>query len=96
MKIKILYFYFILLPLAFADLKVGFYASSCPKAESIVKKVVQNRFNRDKSITAALLRMHFHDCAVRVRYNLILAHTYRYFSFSNRLFIIRPNVRVRN
>ncbi|TKY62838.1 Peroxidase 44 [Spatholobus suberectus] len=64
MKIIILFFHFIL-PSAFADLRVGFYASSCPKAESIVQKVVQNRFNRDKSITAALLRMHFHDCAVR-------------------------------
>ncbi|RDX64819.1 Peroxidase 57, partial [Mucuna pruriens] len=63
MKMRILFFCFIL-PLAFADLQVGFYESSCPKAESIVKKVVQNRFNRDKTITAALLRLHFHDCAV--------------------------------
>ncbi|KAK7336317.1 hypothetical protein VNO77_16854 [Canavalia gladiata] len=54
-----------ILPLAFSELKVGFYESSCPEAESIVQKVVQKRFNRDKSITAALLRMHFHDCAVR-------------------------------
>ncbi|XP_020219130.1 peroxidase 44 [Cajanus cajan] len=64
MKITILLFCFIL-PLALADFKVGFYDSSCPKAESIVKQVVQNRFKRDKSITAALLRMHFHDCAIR-------------------------------
>ncbi|KAK7396116.1 hypothetical protein VNO78_16896 [Psophocarpus tetragonolobus] len=64
MKMMILFFFFIL-PLALADLKVGFYGSSCPKAESIVQKAVRNRFNRDKSITAALLRMHFHDCAVR-------------------------------
>ncbi|KAK7286595.1 hypothetical protein RJT34_21702 [Clitoria ternatea] len=64
MKIIILLFCFIL-PLAFADLQVGFYGSSCPKAESIVKQLVQKRFNRDKSITAGLLRLHFHDCAVR-------------------------------
>ncbi|GAU24011.1 hypothetical protein TSUD_328130 [Trifolium subterraneum] len=63
-KISIIFFFFIL-PLAFADLQLGFYASSCRKAESIVQKVVQKRFNRDKSITAALLRMHFHDCFVR-------------------------------
>ncbi|XP_061348040.1 peroxidase 44 [Gastrolobium bilobum] len=64
MKIIILIFFFIL-PVAFAELQVGFYGSTCPKAESIVQQVVQNRFNRDKSITAALLRMHFHDCFVR-------------------------------
>ncbi|XP_027351126.1 peroxidase 44 [Abrus precatorius] len=64
MKIIILFFCFVL-PLALADLKVGFYGSSCPKAESIVQQVVQKRFSRDKSITAALLRLHFHDCAVR-------------------------------
>ncbi|AES80947.1 putative peroxidase [Medicago truncatula] len=63
-QISIIIFFFIL-PLAFADLELGFYASSCRKAESIVKQVVQKRFNRDKSITAALLRMHFHDCFVR-------------------------------
>ncbi|XP_045798464.1 peroxidase 44-like [Trifolium pratense] len=63
-QISIILFFFIL-PLAFADLQLGFYASSCRKAESIVHKVVQKRFNRDKSITAALLRMHFHDCFVR-------------------------------
>ncbi|KAL8095101.1 peroxidase 44-like [Apium graveolens] len=48
-----------------ADLRVGFYNSTCPNAESIVRQVVQNRFRTDPSITAALLRMHFHDCFVR-------------------------------
>lgn len=55
-----------ILGLASAQLKVGFYSSTCPKAESIIRGVVQQRFNRDRSITAALLRMHFHDCFVRV------------------------------
>ncbi|XP_074364739.1 peroxidase 44-like [Apium graveolens] len=48
-----------------ADLQVGFYNSTCPNAESIVQQVVQNRLRTDPSITAALLRMHFHDCFVR-------------------------------
>ncbi|KAK7290686.1 hypothetical protein RIF29_05282 [Crotalaria pallida] len=61
----IIILFFLVIPLAFADLQVGFYKSSCPKAESIVQQVVQKRFNSDKSITAALLRMHFHDCFVR-------------------------------
>ncbi|KAH6779501.1 Peroxidase superfamily protein [Perilla frutescens var. hirtella] len=51
--------------IASAQLQVGFYNSRCPKAESIIRGVVQQRFNRDRSITPALLRMHFHDCFVR-------------------------------
>ncbi|KAF7852242.1 hypothetical protein BT93_L5383 [Corymbia citriodora subsp. variegata] len=54
-----------LLPLALGDLKVGFYNSTCPQAESIVQQVVQSRFQADRSITAALLCMHFHDCFIR-------------------------------
>ncbi|MED6145975.1 Syntaxin-8 [Stylosanthes scabra] len=46
-------------------LKLGFYSSSCPNAEAMVRDVVQRHFNQDRSITAALLRMHFHDCFVR-------------------------------
>ncbi|KAG2405418.1 Peroxidase 44 [Vigna angularis] len=66
MKINVIWpLFYIIVPLAFGELKVGFYDSSCPKAESIVNKLVQNRFDRDKTITAALLRLHFHDCAVR-------------------------------
>ncbi|CAA0837362.1 Peroxidase 44 [Striga hermonthica] len=67
-KIVALFFLFtccLLISLASAQLKVGFYASICPRAESIIRGVVQQRFNRDRSITAALLRMHFHDCFVR-------------------------------
>ncbi|XP_052728567.1 peroxidase 66-like [Vigna angularis] len=67
MKINVIWpLFYIIVPLAFGELKVGFYDSSCPKAESIVNKLVQNRFDRDKTITAALLRLHFHDCAVRI------------------------------
>ncbi|CAL1382468.1 unnamed protein product [Linum trigynum] len=48
-----------------ADLKLGFYQSTCPQAETIVRQLVQKRFNTDKSVTAALLRMHFHDCFIK-------------------------------
>ncbi|PIN08092.1 Peroxidase [Handroanthus impetiginosus] len=54
-----------ILGLASAQLKVGFYNSTCPRAELIIRGIVQQRFARDRSITAALLRMHFHDCFVR-------------------------------
>ncbi|CAL1382463.1 unnamed protein product [Linum trigynum] len=48
-----------------ADLKVGFYKSTCPLAETIVRHVVEKRHSTDKSITAALLHLQFHDCFVR-------------------------------
>ncbi|KAF5725756.1 peroxidase 57-like [Tripterygium wilfordii] len=64
MKVSVLLFLFVLLPHVFADLRFGFYSSTCPRAESVVRAVVQRRFASDRSITAALLRMHFHDCFV--------------------------------
>ncbi|KAJ3706159.1 hypothetical protein LUZ61_009864 [Rhynchospora tenuis] len=52
------------LPLTLATLQVGFYATTCPKAESTVQSVIANRFSKDPTVTAALLRMYFHDCFV--------------------------------
>ncbi|KAM7509387.1 hypothetical protein LguiA_019840 [Lonicera macranthoides] len=46
-------------------LKNGFYSSSCPKAENIVRSTVDAHFNKDPTIAAALLRLHFHDCFVQ-------------------------------
>lgn len=57
----------LLVPLVTAQLQIGFYNSTCPRAELIVGKVIQERFIADHTITAAFLRMHFHDCFVRVR-----------------------------
>ncbi|XP_047340030.1 peroxidase 44-like [Impatiens glandulifera] len=54
-----------IVPLVTAQLKVGFYSATCPRAEQIVRQVVQKRFAADRSITAAFLRMYFHDCFVR-------------------------------
>nr|GLL20449.1 peroxidase 25 [Ipomoea trifida] len=47
------------------ELRTGFYSSSCPQAESIVRSTVEAHFNKDPTIAAALLRLHFHDCFVR-------------------------------
>ncbi|KAI3961725.1 hypothetical protein MKW92_004617 [Papaver armeniacum] len=46
-------------------LKLGFYAKTCPKAESIIHKAVASYVSFNPTFPAALLRMHFHDCFVR-------------------------------
>ncbi|XP_059433225.1 peroxidase 25-like [Corylus avellana] len=48
-----------------SQLKTGFYSSSCPRAEAIVRSTVETHFNRDPTIAAGLLRLHFHDCFVQ-------------------------------
>ncbi|XP_058010195.1 cationic peroxidase 2-like [Hevea brasiliensis] len=45
--------------------RVGFYATTCPRAESIVSSTVATHFRSNTAIAPALLRMHFHDCFVR-------------------------------
>jgi peroxidase len=55
------------------QLKTGFYSSSCPRAEAIVRSTVEAHFNRDPTIAAGLLRLHFHDCFVQVVFLFLLA-----------------------
>ena len=45
--------------------RVGFYARTCPRAESIVRSTVQSHFRSNPAIAPGLLRMHFHDCFVQ-------------------------------
>ncbi|KAL3535862.1 hypothetical protein ACH5RR_004323 [Cinchona calisaya] len=48
-----------------AQLKTGFYSSSCQNAETIVRSTVETNYNKDPTVAAGLLRLHFHDCFVQ-------------------------------
>ncbi|KAG9439304.1 hypothetical protein H6P81_019469 [Aristolochia fimbriata] len=54
------------LPLRLQDyLSNDYYADSCPSFESIVHNRVTSWYEKDNTIAAAILRLHFHDCAIR-------------------------------
>ncbi|CAN1173898.1 Peroxidase N1 [Linum perenne] len=45
--------------------RVGFYSTTCPRVETIVRTAVQSAFSSDPTVAPGLLRMHFHDCFVQ-------------------------------
>ncbi|KAL3840183.1 hypothetical protein ACJIZ3_024774 [Penstemon smallii] len=46
-------------------LSVNYYHQTCPNAESTITKVVKKSMMNDRTVPAALLRMHFHDCFIK-------------------------------
>ena len=60
---------------SYGQLKVGFYNGKCGQndVEEIIFNVVRGAFQKDKTIVAALLRLQFHDCFVRVTIYILYA-----------------------
>ncbi|XP_048444433.1 peroxidase 64 isoform X2 [Pyrus x bretschneideri] len=46
-------------------LSLNYYDKSCPNVEQIVSNAVKKGKANDRTVPAALLRMHFHDCFIR-------------------------------
>ncbi|XP_024521701.1 peroxidase 29 [Selaginella moellendorffii] len=46
------------------SLRLGYYGSSCPNAETIVRQTLMTLLMQDPTAGAALLRLAFHDCDV--------------------------------
>ncbi|PKI59913.1 peroxidase 64-like [Punica granatum] len=48
-----------------SSLSLNYYQKTCPDAEIIIAGTVKNAAGKEKTVPAALLRMHFHDCFIR-------------------------------
>ncbi|OMO87348.1 Plant peroxidase [Corchorus capsularis] len=46
-------------------LSSNYYHNTCPELDDIVTNVVKKAISNDRTVPAALLRMHFHDCFIR-------------------------------
>jgi peroxidase len=65
---------------ALAQLEIGYYRKSCPAVEAIVREEMVKIIAAAPSLAGPLLRLHFHDCFVRVSVhalNNILAPAFR-------------------
>ena len=77
--------------LSHAQLSTSFYDKTCPQVFDIATNTIVNALRSDPRIAASILRLHFHDCFVNVRYNIIfniLTYTIRL----NNYFQLKKNI----
>ncbi|CAN1322921.1 Peroxidase 64 [Linum perenne] len=48
------------------SLSLNYYDKTCPNFETAVTNAVKKAMSNDRTVPAALLRMHFHDCFIRI------------------------------
>lgn len=49
-----------------ATLRVDYYNKCCPNVEKIVYGEMREAYHKDRTVAPGVLRVHFHDCFVRV------------------------------
>lgn len=47
-------------------LSTTYYQNSCPELEGIIQQKLQALITKDNTLAASIIRLHFHDCIVRV------------------------------
>lgn len=52
---------------AVRDLRVGYYAETCPDAEAVVRDTMARARAHEARSVASVMRLQFHDCFVNVR-----------------------------
>ncbi|CAN1809993.1 Peroxidase 7 [Linum perenne] len=52
-------------------LSFAYYRGTCPEAEGIINRKVHEWVKKDSTLAASLMRLHFHDCSVRVSTNFV-------------------------
>ena len=56
-----------------SGLRYNFYSETCPQTESIVRITMARFYSKQSNISAAILRLFFHDCFIQViRTSLLL------------------------
>lgn len=51
-----------------SQLSPTFYASTCPTALATIRTTIRTAVSRERRMAARLIRLHFHDCFVEVRF----------------------------
>jgi peroxidase len=59
-------------------LSFDYYLKTCPAAEGIIQQKVGAWIKKDFTLAPSLIRLHFHDCAVRVSRETYYIYIYIY------------------